>query len=232
MLFTQTECDKTLRLHEKSYRLFTWLNSQMKYNRRNMGNQGNAVSVPDAAIAWIKANANSLPAETKVEASELEEFSKQFTSYLATSFEVVDKSVMPNCNGCFCCGTMQASGQHLKVRSLGKHAKETALNMKAITLQNLARKLGKELSLADAKDFVAKNEDIGEQITLVAYTEQLSRRSTHASQGEGVLALWRELAEPLRLQSRAPRKKKEKYQLNTKKILEAQNKVAERLKAA
>lgn len=230
-MFSQTELEKTLALHEKSYRLFLWLNHALKEKSRPFSTIENIVSSVDAAKNWITANINHIPSEVRPEPGDIEPFAQQFVSYINTSFEVADARTVRNCNTCLICGFRKDLGKHLKVRSLGKNAKETARELKKIYLVKLGESLGIPIIDSDTEIFMTKNPDLEEAITIATYAHELFRRSQFASQGEAVLALWREMTEETRNKPRKFWQKKEKFKLTVQKIMDAEKKISAALRA-
>ena len=231
---------RTLDLHERSFRLFLWLNQALKSAQLKYSSMEVVLTSADAAKSWLTANMSNLPSDLRPSGDDLEAFSSHFVSFINTSFEIVDPVDLPNCRGCVCCCFHRAGpkGKHLKVRSLGSHAKETALELKRICVQNIARESGREISVTEAKEFIVSHPILAESITLAAYVQELARRMTASSQGEAVLALWRELSDGFNKKiSGQPRKpprgrpaKKKKYELTARRVVDAEQAIAAKLK--
>ena len=66
---------------------------------------------------------------------------------------------------------------------------------------------------------------LSEQIALATYTTELIRRTEFASQGVGILALWREVA----WEGSEPKKK---FRLNPKKVLAAEARIRQTFQSA
>jgi hypothetical protein len=109
-------------------------------------------------------------------------------SYLSTSYEVVAGSMVRACAGCWCCVYWNGN-KHLRPRNPDRKAKSVARELKVLALRGMSEEL--HLPLVD-RDFAKLV--TAPAVALYAYVVELDRRSRFASQGEAVLALWREIA--------------------------------------
>lgn len=191
-MFERPALIRLLSLHEKSYALFRWLNGTLKSGRQTLEKVSGALSFPDAAARWIRANASRLPEEHRPVPGDLDEFSHLFASYLSTSFEV-GTNIRFNCPGCWCCGYWVTS-KHLKARNPDRKAKERARKLKVIYLRQATEELRLPLLDPELEAFAKARPELAESLSLVTYVNELARRSQFSSQGEAVLALWREIA--------------------------------------
>jgi hypothetical protein len=135
-------------------------------------------------------------------------------SYLATSFEVVDGAMVRGCAGCWCC-VFWMGNKHLRVRHPDKKAKGVARELKVLALRRMSEELRLPLVDRDFTKLLARP-----AVALFAYVVELDRRTRFASQGEAVLALWREIAWT------PEGKPKPKFRLKAAEILKAQADVA------
>lgn len=212
-MFDEAELRRVLGLHEKAYRLLLWLNEGMLDGRPPLGKVAEALAFSDAALAWVRRHAAQLPEELRPADADLEPFCRLFASYLSTSFEVAEGRRI-SCRGCWCCGYWNGN-RHLRTRNPDKKAKGVARELKLLYLRSLAP----EAELGD----VLARKDLAPAISLAAYAAELVRRSKFASQGEGVLALWREVAwTPAGSPNR-------KFRLDAAKILQAERALREAL---
>ena len=113
----------------------------------------------------------------------------------------------------------------LRVRNVTNKAKETAQQLKILLLSQLSNDLGLPLVQTDFEPFVRANPDLSIEISMLTYTRELLRRTSFASQGLGVLALWREIA----WTSKGP---KNDFKLSTDLVLKAESAVISRLREA
>lgn len=222
-MFDRKELTRLVGLHDRSYRLFTWLNESLKWSKRSYSSVGKALSFADAAAEWLRKNRQELPDDVRPAAADLDEFSSLFVSYLSTSFEIADNRVVSACAGCFCCGALNLS-RHLRVRNPDRKARRVAGELKIIYLRRLAEELELPLIDSDFKEILSGAKESYADISLATYAQELKRRSQYASQGEGVLVLWREFAW-------TPKGGlKRKFRLKVEDIMKAEKRVADRLR--
>lgn len=186
------ELKRAIALHEKAFGLLLWLNRSFRSGRRTLQSVRGALTLADAARDWLRRNHAQIPEEFRPGPAEIEALSLQFTSFLSTSFEVV-RTARLRCAGCFCCGWWDPT-THLRARNPGKKAARDARELKRVALRELAREVQAWLPPEREERFL----DLS-ALTRVTYARELVRRSRFASQGEGVLALWREMPEGDRL---------------------------------
>jgi hypothetical protein len=221
-MFDAKGLERLLALHEKTYGLFVWLNQSLRTGRRSLTTVKTPLSFSEAAAEWIRDNASNFPERFRAGPDEREEFAHLFVSYLATSFEVADRSRQSACPGCCCC-VYWIESKHLRRRDPDKKARSVAHQLKVLYLRGLAVELELPLLEAELEGFATKQKDLRPQLALATYASELQRRSRFASQGEGSLALWREIAWK---EGGGP---KPKFRLKVEEILKAETALKERL---
>ena len=184
---------RLLALHEKSYALFKWLNGSLSRGKRSLASVQSTLSFSEAASDWLRRNRAGLPDDLRPAETDLEDFAHLFVSYLATSFEVVDGTMVRACPGCCCC-VYWLGNRHLRARNPDRKAKATAGKLKVLALRSLADEAELPFTDAELQAFVRERADLAASLSLFAYAHELFRRTRFASQGEAVLALWREVA--------------------------------------
>lgn len=227
-MFDPKEIETAFGLHERSYRLLLWLNAALRRSAVRYDEMHGVLSSAEAAREWLTAQDKSLPADLRPKEAERAAFASHFVSFIQTSFEVVDQMLVPSCPGCTCCGFKKIGRRHLKARSLGPRAKETARELKRIYLESLAKAQGRPLTPEKSASMI-EDPELGADVTAATYGQELLRRSSFRSQGEAVLALWRELKEPVdsKAWSAARRRKaKRKQALNAARVLDAEKRLA------
>lgn len=192
-MFEAKGLERLIRLHEKSYGLFTWLNGSLREGRRSLASVAGALAFSEAAGEWLQRNLQNLPEEHRPAPDELDEFSHLLVSYLSTSFEVVERSAVRACPGCWCC-VYWIESKHLRARNPDRKARATAGELKVLYLRRLSEEAGLPFLDPELEKFVDRNRDLARELSLATYASELARRTRFASQGEGVLALWREIA--------------------------------------
>ncbi|MFX1274969.1 MAG: hypothetical protein ACFFBP_22165 [Promethearchaeota archaeon] len=224
-MFDTNELERVIDLQEKSYNLFMWLNKKLKeFSPRTKSKKHTLfeevhekVSFYKGAYLWIEKHYSELPINTRPDKSDLETFAHLFTSFLTTSFFVSNKiKVSDGCNCPFC--TFFVDVTAFQVRNPNKKAIENAQKLKIRYLEQLCRDEKLNDITLNLGDWIQNNPDLYYDIALATYAKELIRRSKYASQGEGILALWREIAwKNNRLDP--------KFKLKVEKIIAAESKI-------
>ncbi len=195
-MFDEAELSQVLELHKKSYALLFWINESLRGGSLRFDVAHSAMSAADAAHEWLGRHLENLPLDCQPEKKQLLPFSMLFASYLTTSFDLATgpKTVMRTDCGCTCpyCRYFSAA-DNLKVRRPSKKDKVSALELKLICLAALLADQGQDDGPLHVERLLA-DPDLTLDISLVTYANELIRRSRFASQGTGVLVLWREIA--------------------------------------
>lgn len=221
-MFDRQKLEEALDLQERSYRLLKWVNSSLAGDVLRFDVVHDAMSAAEATEEWIRRHLANFPPDARPAEDQMHRFAMYFSSYLSTSFELVE-SPEPNWSSrsggrcwCHCCRYLSAT-RHLKTRKIKDKAKQDALTLKRVWLEDLA------LSPAEIDRLIGDRE-LAEDIALASWSNEMMRRMEFASQGIGVLALWREFA----WKDRVPIKK---FRLTAEKILEADARIAEAINA-
>lgn len=227
-MFNPNELERVVTLQQKSYQLLRWVNDALRSGTLNFNKVHHAADVSVAAEEWVGRYFHSIPADARPDESELEPFARLFASYLTTSFDLVAQPGMRRVSShhCYCafCSYL-AAADHLRVRSPDKKARQRAQQMKDLYLSSLAAEAGVALSAADRESLLS-DPKTADDLAFAAYGRELLRRSQFASQGEGVLVLWREIAWDQK------GKVKKGFTLSAERILQAEATLVERLAQA
>lgn len=193
-MFEKEQMKRIVALQEKSFALFRWLNHAMVEQRVKLDAVHEALGLSAAAEQWVRAHFLELPDAVRPEKADIPAFAHLFASYLSTSYTVADKRVASDC-GCYCelCRYL-VSVRHLRPRIPTKKARREARELKTILLRRLAADAGVDLASDTVDEMLADQGELGDAISWATYGQELIRRSQFASQGEGVLVLWREIA--------------------------------------
>jgi len=224
-MFEYENLSRIIELQQKSYALLKWVNDGLKRNVLSFKYMHEAMDTSNAAKEWIGRHLNNIPLDIRPEKENLSEFSHLFASYLTTSFELIDKPRKHLASSCECYCTMCSylvSSSHLKTKKITDKTRKSAYKLKKLYLNSLASE--NELALIDREItelLICKG--ISKSISLATYANELIRRSKYASQGEGILLLWREIAWN-------NGKPNIKYRLNVQSILDAQRDILGRMK--
>ncbi len=188
-----SQMQRLVGLQEKSYQMFRWINQKLIERGFRFDRIHGAISMADAAEEWIERHNDSVPVSFRPSPDDRAAFARLLASYMATSFEVRDKLHVSD-GGCCCdwCNYV-VNIRHLRARKPSRKAKASATKLKEIALRQLADELG----LAIQPDELAAMIDDPTttiDVSWLSYGRELQRRAEFASQGEGVLVLWREIA--------------------------------------
>lgn len=193
-MFSRETLARVIDLQQRSYDLLTWMNDALKKGNLRFTTAHGAISLPSAAQEWLERHLLNIPEAARPDLKDLGAFAHIFSSYLATSFSVTEKPRRVSSDGCYCewC-TYVLSLPHLKVRSPGPKARRDASRLKRLLLESLGAALGDRVPTS-VLDALLSDRELAEDISYATYARELLRRAEFASQGEGVLVLWREIA--------------------------------------
>jgi hypothetical protein len=221
----RTTLDRILRLHRASYDLLRWVSKSLDSGGLSFATVHRNMGAGDAAADWLTQNYGSLPPACRPALEDLRPFGFLLASYLSTSFELPSRPVpylVTSCC-CDCCGYL-ASGRRLVVRTPSAKDVGQAHRLKAIWLKELAEESGVAFDTEVEGAFFSDRQR-SHELAFVAYAAELVRRSEFASQGHGVLALWRSIAwkdgHPIK-----------RFELTTGRVLEAQQATIHGLRTA
>ncbi|GIW95439.1 MAG: hypothetical protein KatS3mg110_3480 [Pirellulaceae bacterium] len=225
-MFELDEIRRVVELHEKSYRLLRWVGSALETGTVTFNYVHVAMSASDAAKEWLRRHFANIPGDLRPNEDDIDAFAKLFSSYLTTSFELHEnpKTILKSRCGCYCswCAYLGA-GAYLKTKKITKKSRKDADQLKTIYLRQLASTAGLNMSPPELLA-LAHEPDCSYNVSLATYAWELVRRTKFASQGEGILVLWREIAW---IENR-PRKN---FRLEPDKIIAAEQQIMERIKA-
>jgi len=153
---------------------------------------------PDAAIEWMRANYYNIPDEFRPQEHDVVEFAAFFSTYLTSSFDVVEKPGTrgegPTPTVCRCELCMRiVNAPHLRAKKLYAGDKRRA----ELLMRECLTALAAENNLAMDDDMAKRI--VTEKITrrsaaYFAYGYWLIRRLSGDSDGPAILALWRLIA--------------------------------------
>jgi len=226
-MFDPNELKKVIELHQKSYNLFLWLNKKLKdFGRRSKEHTlfdevHEKVSFYKGCFAWISRHFGEFPHDARPAESEIEPFAYLFTSFLTTSFIVTDKvRVSDGCPCPFC--TFFYDITAFQVRNPDKKARLRAEKLKARYIEKLDREAELPSVPSNIEEWIPENPELSRDISLATYAQELIRRSKFTSQGEAILALWREIAWK-------DNHLDKKFKLSAKAIIHAESRILEKL---
>jgi hypothetical protein len=196
-MFDTDEVRRVVDLQQKSYELLKWVNDALRTGTLSFSAIHEATTLAEAAADWLRRQRANLPPSLRPAESDLEPFAHLFVSYLTTSYQMKENpgTVLRSAHhGCFCyfCSYL-AAANHLTVRTPDKKASARARELKDLYLSALAQELAIPLSPTEREALIT-HPTLAEAVTYATYGKELIRRSQFASQGEGILVLWREIA--------------------------------------
>lgn len=196
-MFDVGEMQRVVTLQSKSFLLLRWVNESLKARTLTFGVVHEAMSLSEAAIEWLYRHFASLPLACRPVEEDLQPFAHLFVSYLTTSYQLREEPGMVRVadkGRCYCrfCAYLVAAN-HLVVRTPDKKAMVRAQEMKDLYLASLAQDVGVILIPAQ-RESLRLDAKWTETLAYATYGRELLRRSEFASQGEGILVLWREFA--------------------------------------
>jgi hypothetical protein len=222
------ELREAVLLQQKSFELLRWVRANLRKQTLNFSVAHQATSTAEASREWVQRNLPNLPPAMRPDASQMDKFAHLFSSYLTTSYVLNESPGMrlsPEC-GCFCsyC-TYLARADHLQIRSPPKSARRDAIELKRLFLTVTAEGLQLSPSAETIDALITKcGPQFVEALAQATYGRELVRRMQFASQGDGVLVLWREFAWDRNSSLKA------NFKLTADGILEAEQKVIQGLR--
>ena len=195
-MFDLNEVRKAVDLQRRSYGLLRWMSTAISKGFIQFDRAHEYADQASAAKEWIQGHYLNLPASCRPQLDQLEEFAQFFATYLSTSFDLVENPgmrVTTSC-GCYCpiC-TYLSSAPQLTVKKVTRQHKTRARKLKIAAVEQLAREHGVDLE-HEAIEKLIDSEASSEDVSLVAYGQQLIARTRGRSEGPAVLSLWREIA--------------------------------------
>lgn len=194
-MFQAHAIERAVDLQRRSYHLLKWLASAVDRGFISTYDSHEYATLPEAARAWIDRHYADLPPAARPPVEDLDAFCNLFTTYLESSFDLVDDpgEIMysPNAH-CFCpiCSCLVAAPR-LRTKKLTRYDKQRARDLQARAIRQLA--LERDRTIEDAEPLLA-DRAVSEAAGLVAYAHDLGRRIDGVVEGPTSLALWRTFA--------------------------------------
>lgn len=220
-MFDPKLLSEVLDLHERAFALLRWVRAALKQGQVSFATVHQNTDTATAAAEWIQRHFNNIPRDARPEADRIAAFANLFVSFLTTSYRMSRTVMMRQTRaGCCCtcsyCSYLQAA-TGLQPRIPSKKDASVAVELKRIYLSDLASEL--EIAEPAARiNGILQNADVAQDVALATWGAELVRRAEFASQGEAVLALWRQFA----WSDNQPRKK---FSLKASMILAAEEKI-------
>jgi hypothetical protein len=228
-MLVHEEVTLAVELQRKSYGLLRWITDAVGKGELTFSTAHDYATASESFREWLTTYTRQVPGKWRPRMSEPREvtfFANLFTSYLLTSFELVEAPGLRKTSeyGCSCelCSRLVAS--HLRVRTIGKAEKSRARELKLDCLKRLAGECARPLTDSLALTLI-DGESTAEACSLATYGESLVARALGATGEPALLALWREFAW---MSSGSPRRD---FELTPELILESEALLVEELKS-
>ncbi len=165
-------------------------NNKFSFSRSHHGEEQSEV-----IFGWIKTYYDYLPKSILPEKTELRGFSNYFTSFLTTSFNLVEVPEITDIrSGCYCDICLQfANVSHLKSIAPLKYDRRIAKDKRVEMVLELAHFYKVHLSEKRATE-IANSKWTIKQVAYLTYTKALFQRIQFGEGGVYILALWRQFA--------------------------------------
>lgn len=184
---------------DRSYKLLLWISDAIDKGLIHSSRAARHSGGPDAAGDWLRTYFEYIPEELRPPKESIGEFGAFFSTYLTSSFDVVEKpgtkGVGPaELSGCRCEICLRIiNAPHLQAKKLDARDKQRANFLMTECLTQLARENGLAIQEQLATQLVT-DQATRRFAAYVAYGDWLIRRLAGESDGPAVLALWRIIA--------------------------------------
>ncbi|QDU09435.1 hypothetical protein [Gimesia aquarii] len=183
-------------IHARSYKLLRWVSDDVEraFNPRTRSHE--FANVADVVLDWVEQHYLNFPIEMRPDRRHLSQFANYFSTYVLTSFDVIDQpgmQLVSSC-GCYCplCWHLMNAG-HLKTKKLSKRDKNRAVDLMVDRVTALALEEGIQLK-PEAASKIVHDEETRRCAGYSTYGHWLIERMDGYSDGKSILALWREIA--------------------------------------
>jgi hypothetical protein len=190
---------KAISTRELSYRLLLWISDAIGNGEIFPTRVAHHSSGPAAATEWLRSNYCYIPPELRPPERDLVEFAAFFSTYLTSSFDVVEKPGTKGEGptprfGCRCELCMRiVNAPHLQAKKLYSADKLRADELMVECVRQLATDNSLTIDEQVAMQLV-KDEKTRRAAAFVTYAHWLILRLAGQSDGPAVLALWRLIA--------------------------------------
>ena len=188
-----------IEIRDRSYQLLMWIGSAIDKGLVLPSRAAHHSGGPEAAIEWLRSNFGIIPEHIRPEESSIDEFAAFFSTYLTSSFDVVQKpgtrgeGPIPRF-GCTCDLCVRIiNAPHLQAKKIFTRDKRRAELLMSESMQDLATEHGLQLTEQHATQLVT-NERTRRAAAYITYGKWLILRLNGESDGPAILALWRIIA--------------------------------------
>lgn len=197
--FDYERLNTAIAIRDRSYKLLLWISDAIDKGLIQPSNVAHNASACDAATEWLRRNYHLIPDELRPNHATLGEFAAFFSTYLTSSFDVVEKPGTQgkgpvSQTGCRCELCMRiVNAPHLQAKKLYTADKRYAELLMTQCLVELARDNGLPIDDESISRLVIGAET-RRAAAYMTYGHWLIRRLKGESPGASILALWRLIA--------------------------------------
>ena len=229
MMLDPVALSRAVDLQDRSYQLLLWMADAVKNGFIKFTTAHNYGTLPEACENWIISHYSDIPHRARPDKSDLIDFSRLFTSYLTTSFDLREnpgKQLYSPDAHCFCpmCSWL-VDAPNLKTKKITASDRKRARSMKVDVVQRMGLELGVDLTDKQIDEIVNAKCN-REPLSMVAYAHSLIDRLNGKAVGPATLVLWRGFAWT---ESGSPKKK---LSLSADEILESERRLVELIQKA
>lgn len=193
-MFKKESVIQAIKIHKLGYKFLLYITDQIDNKKFTFSSVHNGEDQTEVIYNWIKDYYDYLPKSILPEKTALRGFSNYFTSFLKTSFQLVEEPAITNNTGCFCEICLQFSNvSHLKSISPLKYDRRIANEKRVDIVLELAKFCDLSLS-EEAATEIANSETHIKNTAYLAYTKALFQRIQTGEGGVFNVALWRTFA--------------------------------------
>lgn len=189
---------KAIATRDHSYKLLMWITDAIDRGLIQPSRAAHHSGGPDAATEWLRSNYHHIPEELRPPQNEIDEFAAFFSTYLTSSFDVIEKPGTrgegPTPTWCRCELCMRiVNAPHLRAKKLYARDKRRADFLMAECTAELARANALDIDDELTSQLVTDHKT-RRCSAYIAYGHWLIRRLSGESDGPAILALWRLIA--------------------------------------
>lgn len=188
-----------IEIRDRSYQLLMWIGSAIDKGLVLPSRAAHHSGGPEAAIEWLRSNYRIIPEHIRPEESSIDEFAAFFSTYLISSFDVVQKpgtkgeGPIPRF-GCTCDLCVRIiNAPHLQAKKLFARDKRRAEMLMSESVRELSTEHGIKLTEQQATQLVTE-QSTRRAAAYIAYGKWLILRLHGEADGPALLALWRIIA--------------------------------------
>ncbi len=196
-MLERAELERAIDIQSRSYMLLRWLSGAVSKGFIAANRAHEFADVSDSAFAWIEDHLQNFPTDARPESkSDLRAFANFFSTYVMTSFDIVEEPGVRKTSpcGCYCpwCTTI-SKAPHLKRKKLARRDRHRAESLMVDRLVELAVESDRDLSPDEANELLA-NGTLRRSAAYSTYGVWLLRRLHGPTDGKSIMRLWREIA--------------------------------------